>query len=265
MADFKTHISTSSVLGFAYAGVGHVLFHAPLSSSILAGGLCAVSGMLPDIDSDSGIPKRESLTFAAAVVPMMLIGHMQRAGCDSETIVLVGATIYLAIRFLGGHLLSRFTVHRGMFHSIPAAACFGQAAFLLASGPLSIRLFKASAVLMGYLSHLLLDEFYSIDTSRGRVRLRKSFGTGLKMFSKNIFATAVAYLTCIFLALTIVQEPRLMAHLDALGNAAGTKIDASLERLEQHRDKTTSAPSETDAPALPQIDDTDVVPIRLPR
>ena len=58
MAAFKQHIEFSSFLGIGYA--------ATLSSmgmgwthSVLAGGLCGLAGMLPDLDSDSGRPVRE--------------------------------------------------------------------------------------------------------------------------------------------------------------------------------------------------------------
>lgn len=229
MAGFRAHIATSSLLGFAYAGGAHVLFHTPLSSTLLAGGLCAVSGMLPDMDSRSAVPKRESIAFASAVIPMMMIHHLQRAGCDTETMVLVGAILYLLIRFVGGHLLSRFTTHRGMFHSIPAALCFGELVFLLSSGTLGIRWFKAGAVILGYLSHLVLDEFHSIDLGKGRVRLRRSLGTGMKMFNRNIPATAFAYIALILLTLTVMQEPRLIENVDALREAAGVQLDAAVD------------------------------------
>jgi len=55
MAGFKTHITVSTLTGIAYGAWG---YHsgAPLETCILAGGLCSVSGMLPDLDSDSGRP-----------------------------------------------------------------------------------------------------------------------------------------------------------------------------------------------------------------
>ena len=66
MAGFKTHITTSTVLGIGYGAGAHLLYGLPLDTCMLAGGLCSVSGMLPDLDSDSGVPIRESMAFAAA-------------------------------------------------------------------------------------------------------------------------------------------------------------------------------------------------------
>lgn len=56
----------------------------------LAGGLCAVSGMLPNLDSGLGIPLRESVAFAAAVVPMMMIQRFHQMGLPIEGVILVG-------------------------------------------------------------------------------------------------------------------------------------------------------------------------------
>ncbi|MFH1922822.1 MAG: metal-dependent hydrolase [Planctomycetota bacterium] len=214
MADFKKHLSTSSVLGVAYGGAAHALFDVPLSTSFLAGGLCAVSGMLPDVDSNSGKPLQESLAFAAAVVPMMLVDRFQLLGMTTESIVLAGALVYLFVRFGLGELLKRYTVHRGMFHSLPTAVIFGEVAFLLSSGSdVRLRLYKAGAVVIGYVSHLVLDELYSIQWHRGRLRLKKSFGTALKMFSHKWWPNVSTYVKLALLTYIVVCEPGWMDQL----------------------------------------------------
>lgn len=211
MANFKTHLTTSSVLGVAYGSAAHAFFGVPLSTSVLAGGLCSVSGMLPDVDSDSGRPLQESLAFAAAVVPMMMVDRFQQLGMKPESIVLAGAAVYVFVRFVLGELLRRYTVHRGMFHSLPAAVIFGELAFLLTSGTdVRLRVYKAGAVVIGYLSHLMLDEIYSVELRRGAVRLKKSFGTAIKMFSHKWWANASTYLKLAVLTYIVVYEPGWM-------------------------------------------------------
>ncbi len=59
MADFNTHISLSTAAG-AFYGVGGYQAGLPWESCVIGGSLCSVSGMLPDLDSDSGIPLREA-------------------------------------------------------------------------------------------------------------------------------------------------------------------------------------------------------------
>ena len=107
MAGFKTHITTSTILGIGYGAARMVIiiFRYPLAS--WPADLCSVSGMLPDIDSDSGRPLRESMSFGAAVVPMMMVDRFKAMGMDLESIILAGGAIYLAIRFGLAAILKR--------------------------------------------------------------------------------------------------------------------------------------------------------------
>ncbi len=212
MANFKTHLSFSTLIGAGYGTAAYVGFGVPLPTCILAGGLCSVSGMLPDIDSDSGVPLRESLAFGAAVVPMMLVDRLQQLGLSTESIVLAGTAVYLFIRFVFARLLKMFTVHRGMFHSIPAAVIFGELAFLLASGDVNIRLYKAAAVFLGYISHLMLDEIYSVEWSGGRLRLKRSFGTALKVWGKKWWPNLSTFAKLAILSYVAFSEPGWMEH-----------------------------------------------------
>lgn len=207
MAGFRTHITVSSLLGAGYGAVGATVWGMPLPTSILAGGLCGVSGMLPDLDSDSGVPLRESIAFAAAIVPMMLVDRFEAMGYSHELIVLIGGAVYFSVRFGLAAFLKKFTVHRGMFHSLPAAAIFGLLAFWLCSGNVDSRYYKSAAVVAGFLSHLLLDEIYSIEWTGGRLRLKKSFGTALKMFSGKLVPDAVTYSVLLFVGFVVVNDP----------------------------------------------------------
>lgn len=235
MAGFKTHITVSSVLGVGYGGAAYFMYGLPWQTCVLAGGLCSVSGMLPDIDSDSGTPLHESMSFAAAVVPMMALHHFQRAGMSHEMIILCAAGIYLLIRFGVTALLKRYTVHRGMFHSLPAALVFGEIAYLLASGDdVKLRLYKAGAVVVGYLSHLVLDEIYSVQLSHGRIRLKSSFGTALKLFGRDGWANLSAYAKLGILGAVIFFDTQHLPHqIGPEGGAvqAATRIlDQALQR-----------------------------------
>jgi hypothetical protein len=212
MADFKTHISVSTVTGIAY-GVWGYQCGAPLETAILAGGLCSVSGMLPDLDSDSGRPVQEMSAFAAAIIPMLMLERFEDFGWPRESIVLAAAAIYAAIRFGVAEVFKRYTVHRGMWHSIPACIACGLLAFLIVAGhDLAIRTFKAGAVSLGFFSHLLLDELWSFKLRSGRLNVKRSFGTALKFFGNNSWANASVYGKLIVLAALAVGDPMLMNH-----------------------------------------------------
>ena len=215
MAGFKMHITTSTVVGIGYGAVAYTLFDVPLPTCALAAGLCSVSGMMPDLDSEQGTPVREGSAFAAAVMPMLMMDRFQAMGWANETIALVAAGIYLAVRFTLPYLLGKFSVHRGMWHSYPAAAIAGLLAFMVCSGPtLEIRILKAAAVVVGFMSHLILDEIYSIDMSRGRIRFKKSFGTAMKFYSKSMWANLSTYGKLAALIALVIGEPTMMNQLD---------------------------------------------------
>jgi len=206
VADFKTHITTSTVLGIGYAAGAYQFFHVPAPTSMLAGVLCSVSGMLPDLDSDSGIPLRESLAFAAACVPMMLSSRIP-TGWTNEMIVLAGAGLYILVRFGIGKLLMKYTVHRGMFHSIPAALIAGGVAFLLcATGDIYMRAFKAGGVLIGFFSHLILDEIWSI-RFKGGIGLKSSSGTAMKLWGDSMWANLSCYAKLILVGIFVLNDP----------------------------------------------------------
>lgn len=193
MAGFETHIGTSTALGIAYAAGGWYL-GLPLESCVLAGGLCSMAGMLPDLDSDSGVPVREMMSLTAATVPLLLYERFQALGVSHETLVVMLGGAYLAIRFGVGQIFKRYTVHRGMWHSIPAMLTAGFLAFLLASGSdVMIRGFKAVGVMLGFFSHLALDEIWSLGVRGGKLSVKRSFGTALKFWGKDRWANWIAY------------------------------------------------------------------------
>jgi len=219
MAGFKTHITTSSVLGVGYGIAGAIWFREttgeiPVASCLLATGLCGVSGMLPDLDSDSGIPLRETVAFGAAVVPMLMMDRFQHLGMSHESMVLAGGLLYLTVRFGIAKLLKKFTVHRGMFHSVPALLIAGLLAFLVCGcDNLIVRYYRAGAVMVGFGSHLLLDELYSLEWYRGRFRLKKSFGTAVKLWGDGWLANVGTYAQLAILAMLAFGDPIWMEQM----------------------------------------------------
>ncbi len=213
MANFKTHVTTSTILGIGYGGAGFAL-GAPIDSAIVAGGLCGVAGMLPDLDSDAGIPLRETMALTAAVVPMLMIDRFHHMGLSYESMTLAAGSIYLLVRFGVAALIRKFTVHRGMFHSIPAALIFAGLGFLICGcDNVDLRYYKAGAVFVGFMSHLLLDELYSIEWYRGRLRLKKSFGTAVKFWGNSTLANLVTYAKLLVVGAMIMGEPMMMEKL----------------------------------------------------
>ena len=194
MADFKTHITASTIAGAAYGYWGSATQGMPLESSLVAAGLCSVSGMLPDLDSDSGVPLRETTMFASAVVPMLALGRFRELEMSPESMVLAAGLIYILLRFVIAEFFKRYTVHRGMWHSIPAAVSAALLAYLIMpSAEEVVRIYKTLAVFLGFMIHLILDEIWAVQFKGGRFRLKKSFGTALKFWGNKAWANISVY------------------------------------------------------------------------
>ena len=200
MPGFRVHITGSSIVGAGYGVAAWFVGDMHPMTCGQGAGLCAVAGMLPDLDSGPGIPLRESVAFAAAVVPMMMIHRFHQMGLPLEAMILAGAIIYLAIRFGMSWLLKSYSHHRGMFHSLPAAAIAGQTTFLAfgAEDPLR-RYFVSSAVVLGFLTHLVLDEIWSVKMGWFGPKVKKSFGTALKFHGPVMWPNLLTYALALIL------------------------------------------------------------------
>lgn len=222
LADFKTHITASTVLGITYGAAGFYLYGISLPHSVVAGTLCSVAGMLPDLDSDSGVPLRETMCFVAVLVPMLTLRRFYQFGWTPETMAFVAGVMYVAIRFGIGFLFKRFTKHRGMWHSFPAALIAGMITYLLCLSPeIGIRAFKAWAVVLGFVSHLFLDEIYSVDLNGKKIRIKKSSGTAMKFLGDNMIANVLAYGVLVGLGYLVLVDRGMIAEIQPENMSAG--------------------------------------------
>ena len=206
MANFKTHITTSTICGIAYGAYGYLAGGFSAANCIVAAGLGSVAGMLPDLDSDNGVPVRETFCLASAVIPVLMLDRFMLMGMTHEEMVIAAGAIYFLVRFGVAWIFKRYTVHRGMWHSVPACAICGLLAYMICSCDERVRIFKAFAVVVGFMSHLILDEIYSVDL-RNR-RIKKSFGTAVKFFGNKWWPNVSAYgkLALLVLAVTVGER-----------------------------------------------------------
>ncbi len=101
--------------------------------------------------------------------------------------------------------MRRLTVHRGMSHSVPTCLVWGALAYLYyPSGYHPIRVAMALAVILGFLSHLLLDEVCSVDLKGARVN--RAFGTALKFWARSPWATLGMYAVLAYLSWRVIQD-----------------------------------------------------------
>lgn len=194
MAGFRTHVGVAAALGVGYGYFMHKGMGCHWESGVLSATLTAVGGMLPDLDSDTGRPVREIFGLAAAVVPLVALPRLTQMGLSPEGILSALVIGYLFVRYGLAWLLGQVSVHRGMFHSIPSMLIAGLVVYLgYQTENYRLRLELAGGVMLGFLSHLLLDEIYSVDFNGVRLVVKKSSGSALKFFSDSVPATTVCY------------------------------------------------------------------------
>jgi hypothetical protein len=235
MAAFRQHIAFSSMLGLGYMAACKKL-GIQWEDGLLAGGICGLAGMLPDLDSDSGRSVRELFGVLAIAAPLLLLHRLENAGFTVEETILFGAATYFFVRFGLGMLFNRLTVHRGMFHSLPAAVIAAEAVYLAHQTPdQKARLALAGGMFLGFLSHLVLDEVYSVDARGLQIRLKASAGSAIKLYSSSIIATGVAwlflgvltYLVAIdrgWLAPLNIHWPKALAQWTSVPTRAGSPV-----------------------------------------
>ena len=90
----NTHYYEYSI-GLAYGTGAYFGFDMPLPHCFVAAGLCSVAGMLPDLDSDSGIPLREMLSFVSVIVPLLMLNRFEQLGMSAEQMVFVAGVLYV--------------------------------------------------------------------------------------------------------------------------------------------------------------------------
>lgn len=197
MAAYREHITVSSMLGLGYGAGAALAFGFTPVQGIFAAWLTGIGGMLPDLDSQSGRPVREIFGLTAAVGPLLMLGRVQELSGlkgDTETMMVLFLVMYLAVKFGLAGLVGRISVHRGMFHSIPAIAIAAEIVYLGYPSPeVAPKMLMAGGVAIGFFSHLLLDEVYSVQWSGVRIKLKKSAGSALKFFGNTPLPNLITY------------------------------------------------------------------------
>src|SRR5262249_30057804 len=90
MASYRGHLMVCSVLGAGYGAAGAWFLHLDWGPALLGAGVATLGGLLPDLDSDSGVPVRELFSLAATIVPLLMLHRLRLLGFTIEqTIVLL--------------------------------------------------------------------------------------------------------------------------------------------------------------------------------
>ena len=191
MANFQTHITagvlTSGVISMAAMAAAVVTPNEAMFLTIAG----TVGSILPDIDLESSKQSRTVFGAFGIFFAFIALFHYSQILSIAE-LSLLWLAIYVFIRQFVWRLFNEFTVHRGLFHSLLANVFFGVFGaaifynFLEKSDTVSWM--GGVIIFIGALTHLLLDELYSIDFAGNRVK--RSFGTAMKLFDYKKPASA---------------------------------------------------------------------------
>jgi len=215
MADFNTHLMGAAAVSGLSATMLVMTGLFPHQAVIGYFALGVIGGLLPDIDLPSSIPVRIAFATMAVVAGFLVVFTFGNRYSLVELVILwLGC--FLLIRYGLLTLLDRFTIHRGLVHTIPGGVDCG-----LAATAIAFHVFGASAthawlcgtfVAMGFIVHLMLDEFFSVDLF-GKKLLKSSFGTALSLGSlSQPIGTAALYLAVVGLFF-LCPSPRPFAEL----------------------------------------------------
>jgi LexA-binding, inner membrane-associated putative hydrolase len=207
MGNYRQHITFAWVLGSFYSIGAFLLMGVHWFYGTVATLLATISGLLPDLDSDSGVEMKGFtgiLGVLAAVAVWEAVGNFQpRPIFEFHLWCMVLA--YVLVRHGLRRVASRLAKHRGISHSLPTCVVWGLATYLYyPSHYHGLRLLMAMAVMLGFFSHLLLDEICSVDLKGARVN--KAFGTAIKLWAPSPWTTLGMYGLLSYLTWITIQQ-----------------------------------------------------------
>jgi hypothetical protein len=182
MANFATHLAVGIIGSGALATLTQASGMVQSNDIVTLACAGAIGAILPDIDLGSSRPSQLLFTGLGIVIAFAVMFNLPPTYSLAEMWVAWTAT-FLSIRFIGHNVFHHISHHRGIFHSLVCGLLFTclTAIFYvrgLGHGP-GLAWLAGCFVFLGFLSHLVLDEIYSVDVFN--TKIKASFGTALKV------------------------------------------------------------------------------------
>lgn len=271
MANYATHIGIGTVVCGALATLT-VAADVIGPESIMAVTLAGVAGsVLPDIDLRDS--RASSILFSGIAVFIsfcVLFVNAERFSVAELWILWLGSMAF--VRYGLHALFHRIAVHRGVWHSLLAGVLWAVVTAIVFHEILGLHPGVAwlggGFMFIGYVTHLVLDEVYSVDFMGNR--LKASFGSALKLFDgarpANSLAMAAATVGLLFVAppatpfFEAISQPTLWSGLNErllpqgkwFGVIGGRPVAAAESSPSSGAsDITTGSLGDRDAPAEP--------------
>lgn len=272
MANFTTHIAVGTLISGTAATLtlaADVIAPESLVAVTLAG---VLGGVLPDIDLKDSRPSRAFFSGLAIFISFcVLFSVASRYSIAEMWIAWLGTLLF--VRYGVHALFHRFSYHRGIWHSVLAGAFWWFVTAIVYHRLLGfhegVAWLAGGFLFLGYLTHLILDEAYSVDVLD--TRIKSSFGSALKLWdSKHVGeSAAVGVAALIAFAITPpatpfvdgISSPKLWAGLQRrllpqdqkwFGVLVGPKL--GIRAVEPSSDITTGSIKRDEAASSPQLE-----------
>lgn len=213
MANFTTHIAIGTVVSGALATLtlaADVVAPQNLVAVTLAG---ALGSVLPDIDLKDSRPSRAMFAGLAIFASFAVLFNAATHYSIAELWLLWLGTLLL-VRYGLHTIFHRMAVHRGIWHSILAAVFCAVATAIvfrhLLGKPEGVSWLAAAFMFVGYITHLTLDEIYSVDVMD--TRIKSSFGTALKLFDRRHLYASAGMAAATALAIMLSPQTSTFVH-----------------------------------------------------
>ena len=126
MAGYRAHFAFGALTAACVAVAMLMISWVSLMMMPVVFIFAVMGSMLPDIDSDTGLPVRLLFgTLAVATIGLTLFYAMNNTAISWPQHSLIAVGVGLFVYFIIGGIFKHFTEHRGVFHSIPAALVMG--------------------------------------------------------------------------------------------------------------------------------------------
>lgn len=217
MANFTTHIAAGTVVAGGLATLtlaADVVAPENLIAVTMAGVLGSV---LPDIDLKDSRPSRAMFAGLGIFFSFAVLFCFATKYSIAELWILWLGTL-LFVRYGLHAVFHRLSVHRGIWHSLLAAAFSAAATAVIYKTVLGrhegVAWLAAGFMFIGYIVHLTLDEMYSVDVMD--IRIKSSFGTALKLIdTRHPWASAAMAAAA---ALAVWATPSAQTFVDGISS-----------------------------------------------
>ena len=217
MANFTTHIAVGTVVSGALAVVtlaADVVAPENLLAVTMAGVLGSV---LPDIDLKDSRPSKAMFSGLGIFFSFAMLFNFAHKYSIAEMMILWLGTLVL-VRYGLHAVFHRLAVHRGIWHSILAGAFSSAATAVVFYHVLGrhegVAWLGAGFLMIGFITHLVLDEMYSVDVMD--TRIKSSFGTALKLIDGRNPRASLAMAAALVLA--VLATPPTTTFVQGIGS-----------------------------------------------